>query len=269
MNSKQHCLLVVVGLMLLIVTQPTAFGADTADLAKASQNPVADMINLPFQNNTNFDVGGTSSAQNVLNIQPVYPFKLNKDWNLISRTILPVISQPGVLTGDGRKNGLGDINATAFFSPVDSGKWIWGAGPVVSLPTATQGSLGTRKWSAGPALVVLTIRGPWVMGGLINNVWDFAGQSSRPHVNQMTLQPFVNYNFSGGWYLSSSPIITANWSAPSSETWTIPLGLGGGRVFRIGKQPVNMQMHYYNNIEKPTLGAEWTLRFQFQFLFPK
>ena len=107
------------------------------------------------------------------------------------------------------------------------------------------------------------------MGGLVNNLWSFAGDNDRPNVNQMTMQPFVNYNFSGGWYLSSSPIITANWSAPSSETWTVPLGLGGGRVVRIGKQPVNMQLHYYKNIEKPTLGAEWTLRFQFQFLFPK
>ena len=118
----------------------------TEELAKASQNPIANMISLPFQNNTNFNVGPKEKTQNVLNIQPVWPISLNEEWNLITRTIIPVISQPEFFPGQDRENGLGDINFTAFFSPAEPGKWIWGVGPVLLFPTATDDVLGTEKF---------------------------------------------------------------------------------------------------------------------------
>jgi hypothetical protein len=118
----------------------------TEELAKAAQNPIASMISLPFQNNTNFEVGPKEKTQNVLNIQPVWPFSLNEEWNLITRTIVPVISQPDSIPGDGRTDGLGDINFTAFFVPTEPGKLIWGVGPVFLFPSASDDVLGTEKW---------------------------------------------------------------------------------------------------------------------------
>lgn len=239
------------------------------ELAKAAQNPVANMISLPLQNNTNFNFGPMEKTQNVLNIQPVWPFTLNENWNLITRTIVPVISQPQLFPGDDRENGLGDIIFTAFLSPANPGKMIWGAGPVLLLPTATDEKLGTKKWGAGPSAVALSIRGPWVFGALANHIWSFAGDGNRDDVNLTLIQPFVNYNLPEGWYLVSSPVITANWEADSDNTWTVPLGGGIGKIFRIGGLPVNTSAQAFYNVEKPDFGADWSLRVQLQFLFPK
>lgn len=158
-----------------------AAAQDAAELAKAAQNPVASMISLPFQNNTNFDFGPLGKTQNVLNIQPVYPLVLNDDWNLITRTILPVISQPAFSGNQSRESGLGDINATAFFSPRGSGKWTWGVGPTISLPTATDDRLGSDSVGVGASAVVLTMPGNWVVGSLYSNVW-IDGSGGRPDV---------------------------------------------------------------------------------------
>ena len=200
--------------------------AETSGLAKASQNPVGDLISLPFQNNLNLDVGPDDRTQNILNIQPVYPLKISSRFNLITRTILPVISQPA--PGDDRTFGLGDVNFTGFISPRQPGKVIWGAGPALVFPTATDEVLGTEKWSAGPSVVVLTMPGSWVVGGLVSNVWSFAGDSDRSSVNSFLFQYFVNYNYPSGWYFTSAPIITANWEASSGNRWTVPFGGGAG-----------------------------------------
>ena len=167
---------------------------------------------------------------------------------------------------------MGDIQQALFFSPRKPGSssFLWGAGPIFQLPTATDERLGTEKWSAGPAAVGLTVHGPWVAGALVQNIWSFAGDSDRDDVNQMLIQYFVNYNLPNGWYLTSSPIVTANWKADSDNTWTIPFGGGVGRLLRIGKLPVNVQVQGFYNVEKPDdLGPDWTLRFQVQFLLPK
>ena len=240
---------------------------DQGDLAKAAQNPVGDLISLPFQNNMNFDVGPADRTQNVLNIQPVWPIALSKNWNFITRTIVPVISQPA--PGNERTNGLGDLNFTGFFSPKQPGKIIWGVGPTLVFPTATDDVTGTDKWSAGPSVVVLTMPGQWVIGALVSNVWSFSGDDERADVNSFLMQYFVNYNLPDGWYLTSAPIITANWEAESGEQWTVPFGGGIGRVFRIGRQPINMQTQVFYNVETPTNGAKWQWRLQVQLLFPK
>lgn len=260
-------------ILILIVTftigYQTAFSQSESDLAKKTQNPVSDLISVPFQNNFNFGVGPDDDLQYILNVQPVIPVRITENWNLINRVIAPFIYQPELAPGFGDEFGLGDIQYQGFFSPANSGSVIWGAGPVVQFPTATDDSLGTEKWSAGPGFVALTIKGPWVFGGLVNNIWSFAGDDDREDVNQMLVQPFVNYNFQGGWYLSSSPIITANWEADDDNTWTVPLGGGAGKIFRIGNQPVNAQLTSYYNVEHPSQGAEWQLRAQIQLLFPK
>ncbi len=239
---------------------------ETDELARAAQNPVASMISLPFQNNTNFDVGPQEKTQNIMNIQPVLPFEMNDDWNLITRTIVPVISQPAFTPAQDREFGLGDTVFSAFLSPKDSGKWIWGVGPALLLPTSTDDRLGAGEWGAGPSAVVLTMRGPWVVGSLFSNVWSFTGDEQ---VNLFTWQYFVNYNLDDGWYLTSAPVITANWEANGDNRWTVPFGGGVGKIFRIGKQPMNVSAAAYYNVAKPDFGADWQMRFQVQFLFPK
>ena len=243
---------------------------ETSDLAKAAQNPIANMISLPLQDNINTGIGPNDETQNVLNIQPVYPFAISENWNVITRTILPVISQPDVLTGgNGRVDGVGDLNFTAFFSPAAASKVTWGVGPAVVLPTGSNPgkNLGSEKWSAGPALVVLTMPGHWVIGSLFSDVISLGGSGDDVHL--FTWQYFINYNLPKGWYLSTSPIMTANWEASSSDTWTVPLGAGAGKIFKIGKQPLNLQAHAYKNVVSPTYGADWQFRLQLQFLFPK
>ncbi len=255
-----------------------ALAQEDESLAKAAQNPVAAMISLPFQNNTFFGIGPHGDLANVLNIQPVVPIAAGS-WNIISRSIVPVIYiqdlAPGLSDisndpqGSDGSFGLGDINQTFYFSPVDSGPVIWGIGPSLSIPTATDDSLGSEKWSAGPAAVALTMPGNWVFGTLVRQLWSFAGDSDRQDVDQTLIQPFVNYNFPGGWYAVSSPIITANWEADSDDTWTIPVGGGVGKIFRIGDQAMNAQVQGFRYLERPRYGPDWAVRFQLQFLFPK
>jgi hypothetical protein len=243
-------------------------GLSEAALAKIAQNPLANLINVPFQNNFNFGIGPNKVTQWVLNIQPVIPFSLSKDWNLITRTIIPIIDLPSTAPGVPSASGLGDINPTFFFSPANSGKLTWGIGPSLTFPTATDSLLGSGMYSAGPAAVVFLGLGQWKLGVIGNNQWSYAGWGPES-VNQLTLQPIINYNFGEGWYLVTSPIMTANWKASSSDRWTVPLGGGFGKLQKFGKLPVNINLQAFYNVEKPENGADWQLRFQVQFLFPK
>ena len=269
------CLLSGAANSVLAQSADTSTGAasDAAALARAAQNPVADMVSLPFQLNWNFDVGPLEKSQQVLNIQPVVPLSLNDDWNVITRTIVPVISQPAFSPGQSRKNGLGDVNLTAFFSPKapTSSGWIWGAGPAVIMDTATADNLGQGAWSLGPSAVALKMTKDWVVGAVASNVWSVTEDSGRASVNQFLIQPFVNYNFptKPGRYLTFSPVITSNWEADSGQKWTVPLGLGIGQVMKIGKQPVNLQLAGFYNVVRPDQASRWSMRAQFVFMFPK
>jgi hypothetical protein len=246
---------------------PDAKGKEpsTAALAKAAQNPVANMVVIPFQDNIGLGYGpGNKDTQNVLNFQPVIPLHVTEDWNVITRTILPIVTQPS-FTGGSSTTGLGDLNTTAFLSPANPGSIIWGVGPVASFPTATSPLLGSQStWGLGPSVVVLTMPGHWVLGVIANNIWSVAGASS----NQMLIQYFVNYNLAGGWYLTSAPIITANWNAASDQKWVVPFGAGGGKIFRIGKLPFNGNVSAYYNAVRPDVGPEWTLRVLLALLLP-
>lgn len=239
-------------------------GSNNTDLAKKAQNPVGNLISVPFQNNMNFNTGPDDRVLNVLNFQPVYPISLGDDWNLITRTILPVISSP--TPGMERTDGIGDLSFTGFISPKKSGKLIWGAGPVAVFPTASDDVLGSDTYSLGPSVVLLSMPGSWVVGVLTSQRWDVSGDED---ISEFLLQPIINYNYPSGWYFTSVPIITADWNADSGERWTIPIGGGFGKIVRMGKLPLNIKSQIFYNIEKPTGGADWTWQFQVQLMFPK
>jgi opacity protein-like surface antigen len=242
--------------------------AGEEDLAKQSQNPIADLVSVPFQSNTNFNTGPFNRTQEVLNIQPVVPLHISSDWNMISRTIVPVISQPDPILNS-NTNGIGDITQSLFLSPVHSDPLIWGVGPVFTVPSATDPLLGQGKVLLGPTVVLLTTPGHWVIGVLANNQWSVGGDPLRPRVNAFLAQPFINYNMAHGWFLTTSPIITANWLAAPGQQWTVPVGGGIGRVFRLGDQPVNLSVAGYYNVERPTGTSTWQLRTSFALLFPE
>ncbi len=273
MKMKNHSVrLTVMCVSILSFSLAAAQESDTEALARAAQNPISSLISVPFQWNSNFDVGPLDKPQHVLNIQPVYPLSLNADWNLITRTILPFISQPAFGQGQNRETGLGDIQFSAFFSPTQptASGWIWGAGPILQFNTASDDRLGQGAWGLGPAVVALKIAGPWVYGGLLNNVWSVSEDSGRDKVNQLLFQPFVNYNFADhpGRYLTFAPVITANWEA-DKDKWLIPLGLGVGQITKFGKQPVNLQASFYYNVERSELAPRYQIRLQIQLMFPK
>ena len=251
-------------------TQQQDIGEQETSLAKQSQNPVADLISLPFQVNTLFNIGDNDRVRNVTNIQPVIPIEAGPV-NIINRLIFPLLYQPDLSEPSGGTYGTSDTTYTAFFTPKTPGRLIWGAGPVVLMPTASDDRLGTGKWGLGPSVVALTMKGPWVVGGLVNQLWSVGGDEERADISSFLAQYFINYNLEGGWFITSAPIITANWKADDGNKWVVPFGGGFGKVFRVGSQPMNFNTQvFYNAVRPDTLpnaNVEW--RFQLNFLFPK
>ena len=265
--SKTIALLALAG---ALVAGPQRLRADDSEeeLAKKTQNPVADLISVPFQNNFNFDTGPDGKTVWNLNFQPVIPIHVTDHWNLITRTIVPILNVPSLAPGIDDEFGMGDINPTVFVSPAGAKKFIWGVGPTMTLPTASNEALGAGKWSAGPAVVGLFMDGPWVVGALANNQWSFAGWGDQD-VNQFLTQPFVNYNLPHAFYLVSAPVMTSNWKADAGQRWVVPVGGGIGKLFRLGKLPINTQVQGFYNAVRPDDYSQVQLRFQFQFLFPQ
>jgi hypothetical protein len=255
--------------------QSTTEAQGGGDLRAKTQNPVGAMYSVPFKFSADF--GAPDGTAFFLNIQPVIPITVG-DWNLINRVIAPIVSVEGFIEGtpeipEGAEGngaaGLGDINYSVYVSPAEPGKYIWGIGPSLNLPTATDDQLGSGKWSAGATAVVLTQPKPWTLGVLGRQLWSFAGDSDRSEVNQFLLEPFVNYNLSNGWYLITDMIITANWLADSDNRWTVPLGGGVGKMFKIGNQAMNSKLEAYYNVVQPDGAPDWSTSFTIQFLFPR
>ena len=239
-------------------------GADREALAETAANPIANLVSLPIQNNTDFGLGPYDRSVNVLNVQPVVPLAGGK---IITRTIFPFVWLPDLSSESGSfSSGLSDITFTSFYVP-SAGSTMWGLGPVVVFPSGGS-ERGSEKWSAGVSGVVLTQPGDWTLGLLANNVWSFAGDSEADEVNKGLLQYFVVYQLGNGWYANSAPIITVDWTAPEGQQWTVPVGAGGGKLLFLGKLPVNIQSQAYYFVEKPDYGPDWQLRVQVQFLFP-
>lgn len=241
-----------------------------SDLAQELTNPLANLITLPIQLNYDRELGLLDEGEKwQANVQPVVPFELNDEWNLITRTIMPVIWQDDVFPGTGSQFGLGDINLTMFFSPRQptAGGITWGAGPVLVLPTATDSLLGGKKWGAGPAAVVLKMAGPWTYGALANHVWSFAGDSDRPDINNTFAQPFVAYTWPSAWTFSVQSETSYNWE---TSDWTVPVNASVAKLVMFGKMPVSLQGGVGYWFESPEAAADdWRLRFQANFVFSK
>ena len=251
------------GVILLAISR-SVYAQSAEELAKQTQNPVSSLISVPFQGNWDVGVGARDATATTLNIQPVAPFALTKDWNVILRVIMPLASQP---TDDGlRINGMSDTLTTAFLSPSKLGKVIWGAGPVLMLPTATNNALGNEQVGLGPSIVALVQPGRWTTGVLWNQVWSVGGADDRADVNQGFFQPFANYNLGDGIAVGASIEATASWDA--DHVWNSALIFTASKVTVLGKRPVNFVVGAGPDLSSP-VGGDWKMRFQANFLFPR
>ena len=245
-----------------------------AELAKKLNNPVASLISVPFQNNWDFGIGPAHAMKYTCNIQPVIPISISKDWNLIVRTILPVIYQetlddnPKAPESIGKAHGgLGDTTQSFFFSSKNPvGGWILGAGPVGYYPTATSDYLGGGKWGAGPTIVALRQEYGFTYGILANQIWSFAGQQDRQNINASYLQPFVAYTTKTYTTFAINSESTYDWQ---SDQATVPMNFMVQQLIKIGKMPVAFQAGYRYYVNKPDEGPDWGLRFTITLLFPK
>ena len=241
------------------------------ELAKKLTNPVANLISVPFQFNYDQGIGPTDEGQQYqLKIQPVVPISISDDWNVISRTILPIVyTNRFVPPFDGPNFGTSDTTQSFFFSPKQPSSWgkiIWGAGPAFLLPTATNGSLGAQKWGAGPTVVALKMAGPVTAGFLWNQIWGFAGNNNRARFNQTFFQPFVVYTTHTATSFGANLESTYDFV---SGRWTVPTNLFVSQMARIGPQIVQFQLGYRSYITTPAGGPNWGLRFAITLLFPK
>ena len=241
---------------------------DEAELAKKLQNPVASLISVPLQSNWDFGIGAANAMRYLVNVQPVIPFSLNAEWNLITRTIIPVIYAESPVAGGDSTSGLGDIVQSFFLSPSapTSRGWIWGAGPVFLYPSATDDTLGAEKWGAGPTAVFLKQDSGWTYGLLANHIWSFAGEGSRADVSATFLQPFVSYTTKTYTTFGLNTESTYDWE---NSQWTVPINVFVSQLLKIGGQPIQFQIGGRYYAEKPDGGPDWGLRFAVTFLFPK
>ena len=234
--------------------------------AADAQNPIAHVISVPLQENLLTRTGPYRKTGDTLLVQPVVPFELDSNWSVVTRTIVPLVHEPRLGPEQGPIDGVGNVEPQFYLTPSHPGKLIWGAGGQLWLPTASHSELGYNHWGGGPAVVGLTIAGPWVAGALLNNVW--AGSGPR-RVDLLTLNPFVNYNLRSGWYLASTPVVTANWVKKGSDRWTAPVGGGFGRVFPFAGIHMNARLEVFRNVARPDGAPAAQVQFQLQMLFPQ
>jgi hypothetical protein len=242
------------------------------ELSKDAENPVTLRITLPLRYQGDFDNGGYYATKDTFAInQAVVPFMLNDDWALITRTKLPDYSQPPKKFGEHWESGLGNGYTTFFLSPARGNGFYWGAGPVLYYPTATNKALGVNKWGSGPsaAFIVKSGDSPWTFGAVANNIWSFGGPpGSSDRTNSLLINPFVSYHFGDGWSVGSSPNIAANWLSKAGQVWTVPIGAGISKAFRLGGQPMKLAVDgYYNAVRSQAGNDTWTLQVTLTLLF--
>ncbi len=244
--------------------------ANAEALAKKLSNPIASLISVPFQYNYDENIGvGKEGTKATLNIQPVIPVSIGDDWNMISRTILPVVNQNDIYTGAGRQKGVGDIIQSLFFSPTELTKsgWTWGVGPVILIPTGSENELTSDSWGLGPTGIALKQQGPWTMGALVNHIWSLDSEPDHPDINATFLQPFLSNTNTNAVTLTINSESTYNWE---TEQWSIPINLIATKMSRVGSQMVSWGggVRYY--ADSPDGGAEgWGVRLMLTLLYPK
>lgn len=267
---KKHTLITVAAAAFLLSSLSAAAQDNAADLAKQLANPIAALISAPFQLNYDTDIGPADDGDRwILNIQPVIPVSISQDWNLISRTILPLVSQDDIYPGDVSQTGIGDIVQSLFFSPKSptSGGWIWGVGPVFLFPSGTDDLLTADKWGAGPTAVVLKQQGAWTYGMLANHIWSYAGDDDRNDVSSTFIQPFLSYTTHDAWTFTLNTESTYDWEA---EEWTVPINGVVSKVIKIGDQLISVGGGVRYWADGPDSAAEgWGARLIVTFLFPK
>lgn len=239
-----------------------------AELAKKLSNPISDLVSVPFQFNWEQNVGPKEQTRFILNVQPVMPFSLTPKVNLITRVIVPFVSQPPLTEGGVPASGVGDILASFFLSPNAGGTFTWGLGPVISLPSTAEPTLGTEKWSAGPTIVALKQAGPWTIGALWNQVWSFAGNVDRPDVNQMFVQPFLAYTTKTAVTITVQSESVANFKA-DTQKWTVPINVLLSKVSSFGMFPASYQIGFGGYPVHPDAGPSWKLRGAIVLLLPR
>lgn len=238
------------------------------DLAKKLSNPVSDLVSVPFQFNWEQGVGPEEDTRFILNVQPVMPFTLTKDLNLVARVIVPLVSQPALFEGGAPTFGVSDVLTSFFLVPNRGSSFTWGAGPAISFPSTSEPTLGTGKWSLGPTAVALKQSGPWTVGALWNQVWSVGGNQDREDVSQMFLQPFLAYNTKNLWTITLQSETTANWKA-DEDRWTVPINLLFSKLSSFGPFPASYAFGVGVFAAHPDTGPTWKIRAAIVLLLPR
>ena len=265
-------LTLVLGIALTINVQNILAQEGETDAAKEAQNPLGNVISLPFQNNNDFGVGTYGKTNHVVNIQPIIPFLIgNNGWLMMNRLIIPFPQSVADNSTESAKNitGLGDINYTAWFAPPSKGGFTWGFGVVSIWPTASKPELGSDKLSLGPSIVLVYAQPKLMLAAVISDWKSVAGNDARADVHVFYMQYIVTYFLPKKWYATMAPINLANWEAPDGQQWTIPLGAGFGKMFNVGNLPMDLNTHAYYNVVRPDGAADWQFRVQLKLIFPK
>jgi hypothetical protein len=243
---------------------PAAVTSEQA-LAISAHNPFEEFIKVPIQSTTGFDLGAHHNVGDTINVQPLFPFALNSQWDFIARPSLNVSYQPS----PHEQYGLDDLQTAFYLTPANESTWIWGIGPILQFPTASSMGLGTGRWSVGPTAALVYTEGPWFGALLTYQLMSFAGNRNRGSVNQTYIEPEVSYNFESGWYVQCDPPMTYDWTADAADAWTIPMGADLGKAFNLGSQSLSLQVGAYDLLKRPEGNPQWIARVSLTILFPQ
>lgn len=238
--------------------------AELVELSKQSQNPVANMYQVPVSYVGDFNSGADKLFVSTLNLKPVIPIDLSKSLLFIARAIIPVQFMPA----PANKTGLSDIQLQFYLSPKGSSKFIWGVGPVLTVPSGIPADVCSGKWTLGPDIAALVMLKHWVIGALVTQRWTIAGDGSMPEVNELYINPYANYNFHKGWALGYSPEFYIDWTKVTNK-WNCPVGLTASKVFKIGKQPFSANLSFYYNVIRPVDYTEMYIKAGITIMIPK